>query len=81
MEKEPAWGCYRRQRERRPIVGMLVHLAASTHQWIGGRPAQALLAALDDADGRILYAGLFAQEGMLSTFQALSSVCGATGAL
>ena len=31
VEKEPARGKYRRWRERRPMVGMLVHLDASTH--------------------------------------------------
>jgi hypothetical protein len=50
VEKEPARGKYRRQRERRPMVGMLVHLDASTHQWIGGLPMQDLVVALDDAD-------------------------------
>ena len=30
--------------------------------------------ALDDADGRILYAQFVAQEGTLSTFQALTSI-------
>jgi hypothetical protein len=29
VEKEPARGRYRRQRERRPLVGMLVHLDPS----------------------------------------------------
>ena len=32
VEKEPARGQYRRRRERRPMVGMLVHLEASTHE-------------------------------------------------
>ena len=51
--------------------GMLVHLDASTHEWIAGLPMQDLVVALDDADGRILYAQFVAQEGTLSTFQAL----------
>ena len=55
------------------MVGMLVHLDASTHQWIAGLPAQDLVVALDDADGRIFYAGFFAQEGTLSTFEARCS--------
>ena len=38
------------------MVGMLVHLDASTHEWIAGLPMQDLVVALDDADGRILYA-------------------------
>src|SRR5579885_3619352 len=74
VEREPARGKYRRRRERRPMVGMLVHLDASTHQWIGGLPMQDLVVALDAADGRILYARFFAQEGTASTFAALESV-------
>jgi hypothetical protein len=35
---------------------------------------QDLVVALDDADGRILYAQFVAQEGTLSTFQALTSI-------
>lgn len=74
VAKEPARGKYRRQRERRPLVGMLVHLDASTHEWIAGLPRQDLVVALDDADGRILYACFFPQEGTASTFAALESV-------
>src|SRR5947209_3131540 len=74
VQKEPARGKYRRQRERRPMVGMLVHLHASTHEWIAGLPKQDLVVALDDADGRILYARFFPQEGTASTFAALEAV-------
>lgn len=74
VEKEPARGKYRRQRERRPLIGMLIHLDASTHEWIAGLPRQDLVVALDDADGRILYARFFPQEGTASTFAALESV-------
>ena len=74
VEKEPARGKYRRRRERRPMVGMLVHLDASTHEWIAGLPMQDLVIALDDADGRILYGRFFAQEGVASTFAALDGV-------
>jgi len=52
VDREPARG--RRRRERRPMVGMLVHLDASTHEWITGLPMQDLVVALDDADGRML---------------------------
>jgi hypothetical protein len=54
--KAPAPGRYRRKRERRPVVGMLVHVDGSTHAWLPGLPMQDLVVALDDADGRILYA-------------------------
>ncbi len=74
VEKEPARGKYRRRRERRPMVGMLVHLDASTREWIAGLPMRDLVVALDDADGRILYGQFFEQEGTASTFAALESV-------
>src|SRR5229473_3186757 len=74
VQQEPARGRYRRRRERRPMVDMLVHLDASAHDWIAGLPMQDLVVALDDADGRILYARFFAQEGTASTFAALESV-------
>jgi hypothetical protein len=73
VQQEPARGKYRRQRERRPMVGMLAHLDASTHEDRGSAQAD-LVVALDDADGRILYACFFPQEGTASTFAALESV-------
>src|SRR5581483_1178644 len=72
--KAPARGQYRRRRERRPLVGMLVHLDASTHAWLPGVPPQDLVVALDDADSRILYARFWPQEGTASTFAALRHV-------
>ena len=57
-----------------PIPGMLVHLDASMHGWIEGLPPQDLVVALDDADGRILFARFFPQEGVASTMAALLHV-------
>lgn len=74
VEKAPSRGKYRRKRERRPMVGMMVHLDASTHEWIRGLPRQDLVVALDDADGRILFARFFEQEGTWSTLVALEHV-------
>jgi transposase len=73
-EKSRGRGTYRRRRERRPMRGMLVHLDASTHEWIEGLPMQDLVVALDDADGRILYAQFVPQEGTASTFAALKHI-------
>ena len=72
--KAPSRGRYRRKRERRPLVGMLVHLDASMHGWLPGQPAQDLVVALDDADSRILYAQFWPQEGTASTMAALHAV-------
>jgi len=73
-EKSPGRGQYRRRRERRPLRGLLVHLDASTHEWIAGEPRQDLVVALDDADGRMLYAQFVRQEGTASTFAALKQI-------
>lgn len=72
VEKAPARGKYRRKRERRPMVGMLLHLDASTHRWLADQPMQDLVVMLDDADGRILHARFVQQEGTASTFAALA---------
>src|SRR5262249_6155120 len=56
VEKASGRGKYRRKRERRPMRGMLLHLDASTHEWIAGLPKWDLNVMLDDADGRMLYA-------------------------
>jgi len=74
VEKAPGRGQYHRKRERRPMVGMLVHLDASMHEWIRGLPMWDLVVALDDADGRILHARLVRQEGVASTLEALEAV-------
>ena len=72
--KAPGRGQYRRRRDRRPMRGMLIHLDASMHAWIAGVPMQDLMVALDDADGRILYARFFEQEGTISSLAALKHV-------
>lgn len=72
--KAPGRGRYRRKRERRPLVGMLVHLDASMHAWLAEVPPQDLVVALDDADGRILFAQFWPQEGTASTMAALDAV-------
>jgi transposase len=74
VEKAPGRGKYRRKRERRPMVGMLIHMDASTHEWIAGLPMQDLVVVLDDADGRMLFARFVEQEGTRSTFEALYGV-------
>lgn len=74
VEKAPGRGKYRRKRERRPMVGMLIHMDASTHEWLPGLPMQDLVVVLDDADGRILFARFVEQEGTRATFEALRAV-------
>jgi len=74
VKKAPGRGQYRRQRERRPMTGMLLHMDASTHQWIPGLGKYDLNVVMDDADGRILFAEFIPEEGLASTFSALKHV-------
>jgi hypothetical protein len=74
VEKAPGRGKYRRRRERRPMRGMMMHLDASTHSWIPGLPQWDLVVALDDADGRILFARFFPEEGLFSTLWSIRAV-------
>lgn len=73
-DKYPGRGKHRRKRERRPMIGMMLHLDASTHEWIEGLPKQDLMVMMDDADGQILFGRFVAQEGTLSTLVALEHV-------
>lgn len=79
VEKAPGRGKYRRKRERRPMVGTMLHIDGSRHEWIPGLPWWDLIVVLDDADGRILYAQFWEEEGTLSTFDALQSVINRCG--
>jgi hypothetical protein len=78
-EKSAGRGQYRRKRERRPLVGMLLHLDASTHEWLANQPMWDLNVLLDDADGRILDARFVPQEGTASTFASLHAVLSRQG--
>jgi len=72
--KTPSRGKYRRKRERRECFGIMLHLDASTHEWVSGVPKQDLVVMLDDATGSIVYAAFFPQEGTFSTLKAFEAV-------
>jgi transposase len=73
-EKSPGRGKYRRQRERRSMRGMMLHMDGSTHEWIPGLPSYDLIVVQDDADSRILHARFVPEEGTHSTLAALKAV-------
>src|SRR5262245_55381960 len=60
VRKQRARGRHRRRREPRPCFGELVHLDGSLHPWLALVPGerQTLIAAVDDATKRLLYAQL-----------------------
>jgi transposase len=69
-------GRHRRRREPRPCFGELLHLDGSRHAWLALRPAeqQTLIAVLDDATKRLLYAQLAPTESTEAVMRALQEV-------
>ena len=71
-----ARGRHRRRRESRPCFGELLHLDGSPHAWLARCPdqRQTLIAVLDDATKRLLYAQLWPAESMAAVMTALADV-------
>ena len=69
-------GRHRRRREPRPCFGELLHLDGSRHAWLALCPAerQTLIAILDDATKRLLYAQLWPGETTAAVMSALRAV-------
>jgi transposase len=67
-------GPHRRRRERRPMAGMLLHIDASRHQWLGAGQWHDLLVVLDDATSEIYYAQLVEEESTATVLAALADV-------
>jgi hypothetical protein len=74
VEKTRLCGPHRRRRERRPMAGMLLHIDASQHRWLGGEQWHDLIVVLDDATSEVYYAQLVEQESTLTVLAALREV-------
>ena len=74
-------GRHRRRREPRPCFGELLHLDGSDHVWLTRRPEerQTLIAVIDDATKRLVYAQLWPSESTEAVFSALRTVCETAG--
>jgi len=78
MRPAPRRGAHRRKRPRRPMAGMMLHQDGSSHEWVPGQWWD-LIVTMDDATSEV-YSGFFvAEEGTMSTFQALGEVISAKG--
>src|SRR6266852_3731465 len=64
----------RRKGRPRPRRGMLLHIDASKHRWLGGEQRQDLLVILDDATSEIYYAQLVEEESTPTALAALREV-------
>jgi hypothetical protein len=74
--KGRARGRHRRRREPRPRFGELLHIDGSNHQWLElvASERQTMIAILDDATRRLLYAQLFPSESTSAVMTALRAV-------
>lgn len=74
-ERAKARGKHRRKRERRPMRGMMVHMDASRHAWLGPDvETRDLIWVLDDADGRVLYGAFVEEEDTRTCLAGLQAV-------
>jgi transposase len=76
LKKGRARGRHRRRRAPRACFGELLHIDGSTHPWLARCPEErsVLIAVLDDATKRVLYAQLWPSETTHAVMSALSAV-------
>jgi len=67
-------GPHRKQRERRPLPGMLLHIDGSEHEWFQDKRWYDLIVLMDDANSEIYYAQLVEEESTLTVMAALREV-------
>lgn len=76
VKKRRARGRHRLRREPRACFGEMLHIDGSRHAWLSLRPddKQTLIAIVDDASSRLLYAQLVESESTHSVMVALGEV-------
>lgn len=74
--KRKTRGRHRRRRERRACFGEMLHIDGSKHAWLALRPdeRQTLIAVVDDATSRLLYAQLWPGESTQAVLMAVREV-------
>ena len=86
VRRHPKRGIYRRRRDRKPMVGMMLHLDGSKHRWFASPDGamQDMLVLLDDASGEILDAECVPEESTVTSLALIKRVverCGTFGSL
>ena len=81
VKKRRPRGRHRLRRPPRECFGEMLHLDGSLHAWLALEPGarQCLIAVVDDATRRLLYAQLCEREGTEPVLAALHAVCAAHG--
>lgn len=71
---------HRKKRDRKPIVGMMLHIDGSQHHWLHGIDStQDLIVVMDDANNQIYDAYLTPQESTASCMHVLRHVVNSQG--
>jgi len=75
VKKAPKKGRHRRKHPRRPLIGMMLYLDGSPHEWIPALPGQLfdLLVLMDDATNEIYNMMLVPEEDTLSCMSLLKN--------
>lgn len=72
VSKSTRGGKHRLRRERRPMIGMMLHQDGSTHRWISALDHNIdLIVTLDDATSKITSAFFVEEEGTMSTLRGI----------
>lgn len=74
VKKERKRGKHRNRRPRRPLVGMMLHIDASKHQWLHDGNWYDFIVVMDDATSEIYYAQLVWEESTATVMEALWEV-------
>lgn len=73
VSKAKRRGAHRKRRERRALVGMMLHQDGSRHEWLAGQQWD-LIVTMDDADNTIYSAFFVEEEGTMSSFLGVAAV-------
>lgn len=74
VKKAKKRGKHRKRRPRRPMPGMMLHIDASKHEWLGDARWHDFVTIMDDATSEIYYAQLVDEESTETVMAALRYV-------
>lgn len=74
VKKDRKRTVHRKRRPRRPVPGMMLHVDASRHRWLGDGRWHDLIVVMDDATSEIYYAQLVEEESTRTMMAALREV-------
>jgi transposase len=74
IEKRTRHDKHRKRRPRKPLVGMMIHMDGSPHDWLGNGTMCDLIHAYDDANNRLYDIELVKEEDSLTCMKMIRTV-------